>query len=77
METKQHHSKETLETWHNDPSNWKWGFIYYNKQDDRLFPPKRTKVLGWTVNFAKPKSIIAMVGLFVVVLILMKYLKSL
>jgi uncharacterized membrane protein len=34
-------SKETLEKWRKDPNNWKWGFLYYNKEDQRLLPPKR------------------------------------
>lgn len=34
-------SQETLEKWHKDPANWKWGSFYYNKEDNRLFPPKR------------------------------------
>lgn len=33
--------KETLEKWHKDPNNWKWGCLYYNKEDQRLLPPKR------------------------------------
>ena len=33
--------KETLEKWHKDPNNWKWGSFYFNKEDHRLFPPKR------------------------------------
>ena len=59
-------SKEQLEAWHKDPNNWKCGgLFYYNKEDERLFPPKRVAWMGWTVNFANPKSI----GLLVVVLI--------
>lgn len=49
----------------NDPSLWKWGLFYYNKNDKRIFPPKRNKHLGWTINFANPYSIMA----FVIVLI--------
>ncbi|TCN53922.1 DUF5808 domain-containing protein [Flavobacterium circumlabens] len=26
--------------------------FYYNPKDKRLFPPKRIKQLGWTINFA-------------------------
>lgn len=42
-----------------DEDHWKWGIFYYNKDDKRLFPPKRNKFLGWTVNFANPYSILA------------------
>lgn len=48
-------SKETLEKWHKDPNNWKWGSFYYNKEDNRLFPPKRIAWMGWTINFANWK----------------------
>ena len=33
--------KETLDKWQKDPNNWKWKLFYYNKEDERLFPPKR------------------------------------
>lgn len=49
--------------WREDPSNWKWGMFYYNREDKRLMPPKYLKEMGWTVNFANPKSIIAMTAL--------------
>jgi len=39
--------------------NWIWGIFYYNKEDDRIFPPKRIPWMGFTVNFANPKSILA------------------
>lgn len=51
-------SKETLEKWHKDPNNWKFGQFYFNKEDKRIFPPKRLPWMGWTVNFANPKSVI-------------------
>ena len=44
-----------------DDSNWVLGVFYFNPNDKRLFPPKRIKWLGWTVNFANPYSIAAMV----------------
>ncbi len=46
---------------HQDPSNWKWGIFYFNKNDKRIFPPKRIKNLGWTINFANPYSILVYV----------------
>jgi uncharacterized membrane protein len=68
-------TKETLENWHNDPKNWKWGIFYYNKDDKRIFPPKRIKYLGWTMNFANPISVISLTLLLVVIIILLGYLK--
>jgi uncharacterized membrane protein len=56
-------SKETLEKWHKDPNNWKYGMFYYNKEDRRLLPPKRQEWMGSTVNFANRKSVLFFVGM--------------
>ena len=53
--------RETLEKWHKDPGNWKWGIFYYNPEDERLFPPKKQEWMGWTVNFANRNSTLAFV----------------
>lgn len=63
--------KETLERWHKDPNNWIWGMFYYNKHDPRLLPPKRIAAMGWTVNFANPRSLLFMGGLLVVLFIVL------
>jgi uncharacterized membrane protein len=52
-------SPEKPNEWHKDPNNWIWGIFYYNKEDRRIFPPKRIEWMGWTINFANPKSILA------------------
>lgn len=49
--------------WREDSNNWVWGLFYYNPEDKRILPPKRTKWMGWTVNFASPRSILFMVAL--------------
>ena len=77
MTTQVKPTKETLENWHKDPNNWKWGIFYFNKDDKRIFPPKRNKYLGWTVNFANPISIIALVVLTVAIILISRYSKSL
>jgi uncharacterized membrane protein len=56
-------SKETLDKWHNDPNNWKWGLFYYNKEDNRLLVDKRNPNLGGTINFAHPKSYLFFIGI--------------
>ncbi len=61
MKEKDKPSKETLDSWHNDPNNWKFGFLYFNPKDKRIFPPKRNERFGWTVNFANPLSILAII----------------
>lgn len=50
--------KETQDKWLHDPNNWKWDFFYYNKEDKRIFPPKKNPAMGFTVNFANKKSIL-------------------
>jgi len=47
-------TKEELETLWRDKNNWRWGAIYYCKNDPRLVVHKRVKWTGWTVNFAYP-----------------------
>lgn len=49
--------KEMQDRWIQDPNNWKWGFFYYNKDDKRMFPPKKNPALGVTVNFANKISV--------------------
>jgi len=34
-----------------NPKHWRLGLFYFNRQDGRLFVPKRFGY-GWTVNFA-------------------------
>jgi uncharacterized membrane protein len=57
--------KVTLNAWHKDPSNWNWGLFYYNKNDKRIFPPKKFAAFGWTVNFANPYSRFVMIAVLV------------
>jgi len=76
MEQNNNPTQETLDQWHNDPSNWKLGIFYYNKQDNRLLPPKRIKQLGWTVNFANPMSILAVILLVAAIWMVIKFYKS-
>ena len=76
MEQNNNPNQETLDQWHNDPANWKLGIFYYNKLDTRLFPPKRIKQLGSTVNFANPKSIMALIVLVTVIWMVLKFYKS-
>ncbi|MBL7885139.1 MAG: hypothetical protein JNJ52_00185 [Flavobacterium sp.] len=51
---------EQQNKWREDPKNWKLGMLYYNKKDERVFVEKRAKWAGITLNFANPKSYIAL-----------------
>lgn len=58
MEDPENPSPETEERWRQDPNNWIWGLFYYNKEDRRLLPPKRNPIMGFTINFANPNSVL-------------------
>lgn len=55
-------------------SKWKWGIFYFNKKDKRIFPPKKDKYAGWTVNFANPYSIATVIILIALLIIIGRYL---
>ena len=59
-----------------DENHWKFGIFYYNKDDKRLFPPKRNKFLGWTANFANPYSILAMFLAITLLILIVEYIKK-
>lgn len=73
MKPEEQPSKETMDRWHDDPSNWRMGVLYYNKLDKRIFPPKRLKGLGWTVNFAHPYSYLTLTGIIFLSYILSRF----
>jgi uncharacterized membrane protein len=62
MDNQDNPSQETLERWSKDPNNWIWGIFYYNKEDKRLIPPKKNPLMGFTINFANPKSVLFSIG---------------
>ncbi|MDQ8010805.1 MAG: hypothetical protein REI96_00040 [Flavobacterium nitrogenifigens] len=68
-------SEEEKNNWHNDPNNWIWGIFYYNPKDNRMFPPKKIKELGWTINFANPNSVFLCVVVILVLMILSESVK--
>ncbi|MEO6904591.1 MAG: DUF5808 domain-containing protein [Bacteroidia bacterium] len=56
----------------NDP-HCEFGIFYYNKQDKRIFCPKRIPMMGWAINFANPYSIIIISILLIVTFVLVRY----
>jgi uncharacterized membrane protein len=74
MENQEKPNKETLEHWHKDPNNWILGVFYFNKNDKRIFPPKRMKWAGWTVNFGNRASVLVFVAVitFIIIVIMLK-----
>lgn len=47
-----------------DPNNWS-GWLYFCKQDPRLFVPKRSRWMGWTVNWGHDNGGWVLLGLLV------------
>jgi uncharacterized membrane protein len=64
---------DTMEKWRKDPNNWKFGLFYYNPEDLRIFPPKRIKWMGMTINFANPKSVVVFTLFLLFVIIMLLY----
>lgn len=74
-----HNSQPTEEeenNWSNDPDNWIWGLFYYNPKDKRMFPSKKIKEFGWTINFANPNSVFLAVVLILILMILSESVKG-
>lgn len=58
---------ETVEEMNRDDDQfWKFGMIYYNKNDPSIFIEKRFGV-GFTINFANPIAIVLLVGLLILI----------
>jgi len=72
-------SNKPYNDWQDNNDYWIWGIFYYNKEDKRLFPPKRNPWMGFTTNFANPKSVLALLVFmaFIVFVIAMIDRKSL
>jgi len=51
-----------------NPNNYKWGILYFNKKDSRLFAPKHENQRGWTINFANPLSYIFIIILIIILI---------
>jgi uncharacterized membrane protein len=58
----------------NDDSKWIWGIFYFNPNDKRIFPPKRIRWMGWTVNFTNPYSVAALLLMIAAVTYIRKFL---
>lgn len=73
MDQNEKPSKETLKNWHKDPNNWIWGIFYFNREDKRIFPPKRMAWTGWTINFANPMSVSVLLIILLIVVIISSF----
>ncbi|MFB9077580.1 hypothetical protein ACFFLS_01265 [Flavobacterium procerum] len=75
MSYKSEPSEEEKNNWHNNPENWVWGIFYYNPKDERMFPPKKIKEFGWTINFANPNSVFLCIIMILILMILSESVK--
>jgi uncharacterized membrane protein len=66
--------EERYKQWHDDPKNWKLGLFYFNREDKRIFPPKRFEGMGWTINFANADSILVMMTIIAMIVIVINAL---
>lgn len=62
-------TKETQNEQNHDSNHRIWRIFYYNPKDNRLFPSKRIKRYGWTINFANPNSICIAIAFLAILLI--------
>lgn len=51
-----------------NPAFYKFGVLYYNKDDFRMIVPKKDRMLGWTLNFAHRTNVISFFILLVIIL---------
>ncbi|MFN8284038.1 MAG: DUF5808 domain-containing protein [Chitinophagales bacterium] len=51
----------------NENEFYKFGFLYFNKEDKRILVPKRFHLLGWTLNFANPYSYIILAVILLII----------
>lgn len=73
MEPKEKYDHEAVDRL--NESNWIWGFFYYNRKDKNFFVLNRKSPPGWTINFASPYSILAVIGI-IALIVLAEWLKS-
>lgn len=69
-------SSSAFDRYYWDANNWKLGFIYFCKADQRILVPKRLRGLGWTLNFARPLALPFLGFLMAVVAGVMELLNS-
>jgi uncharacterized membrane protein len=59
-------NKEILDAMHRNPDYWK-GPFYCNRKDYRIIVPKYNPMMGWTLNFASPYSLMGIVAIVLII----------
>ena len=55
-----------------DNSNYWRGVFYINKNDHRVIVPKQVKAFGWTLNWAHPKTFVALILIVLMAILLIQ-----
>ena len=55
-----------------DDRYYKFHVFYFNPEDDRVIVPKRTRSLGFTVNFARKEALGVLIASILVIIILIE-----
>jgi uncharacterized membrane protein len=53
-----------------NPENYIWHTFYFNHNDTRVIVPKRSRILGWTFNFARMQSYLVIMALLSLLFVL-------
>ena len=53
--------------WSN-PANWRTGFLYFSRRDDRVWVPKRIPGSGDTLNLGRPLGLGIVLAIFALIL---------
>jgi uncharacterized membrane protein len=65
---KPHFVNEFYDPMVDNPQNYKLGIFYFNRKDKRLIVPKRKRMLGWTMNFARPGAYLWVIIIIAIVI---------
>jgi uncharacterized membrane protein len=52
----------------NNPDKYKWGFLYFDPKDSRVFVPKSVNWMGYTINFGNPIAYMVLATLITLVI---------
>jgi len=55
-----------------DPTNYKWGIFYFNRKDNRIVVPKRSRMMGWTLNFGNVYTYVFLILIVAAVIVIDK-----
>ncbi len=53
-----------------NPEKYKWGLFYFDPNDSRVILPKVNRIMGWTLNFAKPVTYIIIIAFIALIVLL-------